>query len=61
MSAFRFSAVLWMVACAIGAGVAADDAARPTAVLTSKIATDGDFLTLPVKVEDKWLAFIVDT
>jgi hypothetical protein len=61
MSAFRFAVLSWMAACAIGARALADAPVPPTAVLTSKIATDGDFVTLPVKVEDKWLAFIVDT
>jgi hypothetical protein len=34
---------------------------EPGVLLSSKIATNGGFLTLPVKVGDQWRAFIVDT
>lgn len=30
-------------------------------ILSSRIATDGDFLTLPVKVGEQWRTFMVDT
>jgi hypothetical protein len=30
-------------------------------LVVSRVATDGDFVTLPVKVNDEWLTFAVDT
>jgi len=61
MSYFRCGVGLWALAWIASATLLADDTPRPTVVLASKIATDGDFVTLPVKVQDEWMVFMVDT
>jgi len=43
------------------AGGQAEQPKEPGLVLSSRIATDGDFLTLPVKVDGEWRTFMVDT
>lgn len=42
-------------------GLAVSQEVDSGVLIESKIATDGDFVTLPVKVDGKWYHFVVDT
>jgi len=53
--------VTWLVACTIVARSVAAEGTPPTPVLVSRIATDGDFVTLPVRLDGQELLFMVDT
>jgi len=61
MNYFRYGVGLWALAWIASAALQADETPRPCVVLSSKIATDGDFVTLPVKVGGQSLVFVVDT
>jgi hypothetical protein len=58
---FSFIVMAGLCSGVVTGVVAAEQVARPTVHLTSRVASDGDFLTLPVTIGDQSYVFLVDT
>lgn len=61
INAIRFVLVTCLITCTVESRSVAGEGVSPTPILVSRIATDGDFVTLPVRVDDRRLVFMVDT